>query len=162
MQVKYCLGIFIYWRHRVDYGEQDDTTCLVPQFTCYVVVPSEICPQRISMERSKTASPGAVLQRAMILFAINVIFLYETGPIQYFSAWWALLAWGHFKKANELLNLRTLKFSHVNKMHIFQCMVKIFCVEFQREPLKFHTKYLTHTLKDAIFIQRWNFKSSWI
>ena len=28
-------------------------------------------------------------------------------------------------------------------------MGKIFCVEFQRVPLKFHTKYLTHTLKDV-------------
>ena len=51
------------------------------------------------------------------------------------------------------LNLRALKISLVNKMHIFQCMGKIFCVEFQRGPLKFHTKYLTHTLKDASFIQ---------
>ena len=41
-------------------------------------------------------------------------------------------------------------------------MVKIFCVEFQREPLKFHTKYLTHTMKDFILIQHWNFKSSQI
>ena len=47
-------------------------------------------------------------------------------------------------------------------MHIIQCMDQIFCVEFQREPLKFHTKYLTHTLKDMIVIQHWNFKSSWI
>ena len=39
-------------------------------------------------------------------------------------------------------------------MHIFQCMGKIFCEEFL-------TKYLTHALKDAIFIQLWNFKSSW-
>ena len=69
---------------------------------------------------------------------------------------------GRFKKVYELLNLRALKFLPVNKMHIFQCMDKIFCVEFQREPLKFHTKYLSHTLKDAIFIQHWNFKSSWI
>ena len=30
-------------------------------------------------------------------------------------------------------------------------MCKIFCVEFQREPLKFYTKYLTYTLKDTIF-----------
>ena len=41
----------------------------------------------------------------------------------------------------------------MNKIHIFQCMGKIFCVEFQRYPLKFHTKYLTHTLKDMIFMQ---------
>ena len=60
---------------------------------------------------------------------------------------------GRFKNTYELLNLRALKFSYVNKIHIFQCMGKIFCVEFQRYPLKFHTKYLTHTLKDMIFIQ---------
>ena len=40
------------------------------------------------------------------------------------------------------------------KNHIFQCMGKIFCVEFQRVPLKFHTKYLTHTLNDVDFIHR--------
>ena len=67
---------------------------------------------------------------------------------------------GCFKNTYELLNLRALKFSPVNKIYIFQCMGKIFCVEFQRCPLKFHTKYLTHTLKDMIFILRWNFKSS--
>ena len=40
------------------------------------------------------------------------------------------------------------------KSHIFQCMGKIFCVEFQRVPLKFHTKYLIDTLKDVDFIHR--------
>ena len=69
---------------------------------------------------------------------------------------------GRFKEAYELLNLRALKFSMLYEMYIFQCMGKIFCVEFQRVPLKFHTKYLTHTLKNTIFIQHWNFKSSWI
>ena len=39
-------------------------------------------------------------------------------------------------------------------------MGKIFCVEFQRYPLKFHTKCLTHTLNHMIFIQI--FKSSYI
>ena len=39
---------------------------------------------------------------------------------------------GHFKNTYELLNLRALKFSHVNTICIFQCMGKIFCVEFQR------------------------------
>ena len=58
---------------------------------------------------------------------------------------------GRFKRTYELLNLRALKFSPVNKIHILQCMGKIFCVEFQRYPLKFHTKYLTHTLKDTFF-----------
>ena len=67
---------------------------------------------------------------------------------------------GRFKNTYELLTLRALKFSYANKIHIFQCMGKIFCVEFQRYPLKFHTKYLTHTLKDMILMQFWNFKSS--
>ena len=65
-----------------------------------------------------------------------------------------------FQNTYELLNLRALKFSPVNKIHIFQCMGKIFYVEFQRVPLKFHTKYLTHTLKDKSFIKHWTFKSS--
>ena len=67
---------------------------------------------------------------------------------------------GRFKTAYELLNLRALKISMLYKNCIFQCMGKIFCVEFQRVPLKFHTKYFTHTLKDVDFIQRWKFKSS--
>ena len=45
-----------------------------------------------------------------------------------------------------------LKLSLLKQLHVFQFMGKIFCVEFQRFTSKFHTKYLTHTLKDAIFI----------
>ena len=63
---------------------------------------------------------------------------------------WTLWLQGCFKNTYELLNLRALNFSLVNKIHIFQCMCQIFCVEFQRYPLKFHTKYRTHTLKDMI------------
>ena len=66
---------------------------------------------------------------------------------------------GHFKNTYELLlNLTALKFSPVNKIHIFQCMSKIFCMEFQRYPLKFHTKCLTHTsklYKNHIFQFHW-------
>ena len=54
--------------------------------------------------------------------------------------------WGLFKYPYELFIPRALKFSAANKIHIFQC--KIFCMEFQRESLKFQTKYLTHTFKD--------------
>ena len=60
---------------------------------------------------------------------------------------------GHLKNFNRLINLRALKSPLLNELHIFQCMGKTFCEEFQRYPLKFHTKYLTHTLKDTIFIQ---------
>ena len=35
-----------------------------------------------------------------------------------------------FKNTYELLDLKALKYSYVNKIHIFQCMGKIFCVEF--------------------------------
>ena len=71
-----------------------------------------------------------------------------------------------FKKAYMLLNLRALKILAVNKMHIFQCLGKIFCVEFQRVPLKFHPKYLTPTLKDTFLydieiLRAHGFKSSW-
>ena len=66
----------------------------------------------------------------------------------------------HFKNLYELLPLRALKISMFHKNFIFQYMGKIFCVELQRYPLKFHTKYLTHTLKDAYFIHKWKFKSS--
>ena len=73
---------------------------------------------------------------------------------------WVMCTGGRFKEAYELLNLRALKFSMLYEMYIFQCMGKIFCVEFQRVPLKFHTKYLTHTLKDVDFIHQQKFKSS--
>ena len=58
---------------------------------------------------------------------------------------------GCFKNEYELLNLRALKIFMLNKSKFFQCMGKIFCVEFQRVPLKFHTKYHTHTLKRCGF-----------
>ena len=53
-----------------------------------------------------------------------------------------------------------LKFAMLNKNQIFPCIDKEFWAEFQMVPQKFHTKYLTHTLKDIDFIHRWIFKSS--
>ena len=78
------------------------------------------------------------------------------------QGWTTHYTWpgGRFKNIYELLNARALKISMLYKNRIFQCMGKIFCVEFQRVPLKFHTKYLIHTLKDVHFIHRWKFKSS--
>ena len=69
---------------------------------------------------------------------------------------------GRFKNTYELVGLGARKFSLIDKLHIFQSMCKIFCMEFQREPLKFHTKYLTHTWKEMIFIQYWRFRCSQI
>ena len=47
--------------------------------------------------------------------------------------------YGHVK-------LWTRKFSRINKLHFLRCMDKIFSVEFPSKPLKFQTKYFTHTL----------------
>ena len=71
-----------------------------------------------------------------------------------------LCPWGCFRNTYELFNLRALKIWTLYRNSIFQCIGKIFCVEFKRCPLKFHTKYLNHTLKDVHFIHRWKFKSS--
>ena len=57
-----------------------------------------------------------------------------------------------FKNTDELLNLRALKFSVVDKILIFQRMGKISCAKFQRYPLTFRIKYLTHTFERYIFL----------
>ena len=62
--------------------------------------------------------------------------------------WRILSSVSGFKNVCELVNLAARKFSKLYKNHVCQCMAKIFCVEFQRVPLKFHTKYLTiHVLR---------------
>ena len=70
------MGILIYRRQRVEYEKQNYTTCLVPQFTFYVMGPSEFfatkdlkgtiknyvprrssskgCPHILSLPRSET------------------------------------------------------------------------------------------------------------
>ena len=55
--------------------------------------------------------------------------------------WYDILININIKKMHQLLNLRALKISMLYKIHAFQCLGRIFCVEFQRETLKFHTKY---------------------
>ena len=61
--------------------------------------------------------------------------------------------WGHFKNTCELLIPRSLECSYLNEIHIFQRIGKEFCVEFQRVHLKFHTKFITHTLKETNFVE---------
>ena len=67
---------------------------------------------------------------------------------QWYTLYVFLYHSGRFKDVYELVNLRAPKLLILNKS-LFQCLGKIFCMEFQRFPLKFHTKYLTHTLKDV-------------
>ena len=86
----------------------------------------------------------------------NSAVLLHWGPVMYMSLYIDVidpvdgLRPETFQKASELLNLRTLKNSTLDKICIFQCMGEIFCVEFQRYPSKFHTKYLTRRLKGCI------------
>ena len=47
IKVKYCMEMVIYRQQRVDYGEQNDTTCLVPKFAFCVVGPSEFFSKTI-------------------------------------------------------------------------------------------------------------------
>ena len=82
--------------------------------------------------------------------------IYSMYTVSYLLVTWG----GHFKNTYKLLNPRAMKVSTRYRNSIFQYMGKIFCVEFQREPLKFCTKSLTLTLKDVYFIQTCNFKSS--
>ena len=65
----------------------------------------------------------------------------------------------YFKKFYKLLNLRALKMATLFKNCIFWCMDEIFFVEIYRYPMKFHTKYLTLTLKNVYYFCRWIFKS---
>ena len=58
------------------------------------------------------------------------------------------VASGDFFKSACKLFLKS-NFNFVLKMYIFWYLwiYRIFCVKFQRVPLKFHTKYFTHTLE---------------
>ena len=65
---------------------------------------------------------------------------------------------GSFNNIYKLLNLGTLMIRAVYKGHIFQYIGK-FHVEFSSVPLKFHSKYINHTLKNYISHKSGNLKS---
>ena len=89
------------------------------------------------------------LQPMMLLGFKHGIPYTKFHPCYPLSCWWSLeMSEGRSKTIDDLLNRRALKISTLYKDCIFQCMDEIFCVEFERYPLKFHTKYLTHTFKD--------------
>ena len=60
---------------------------------------------------------------------VTVMFCYHFSKLKcrrYLKPFLMLMAWGgRFKNTYELLNQRALKFSYVNKIHIFQCMGKV-------------------------------------
>ena len=47
------------------------------------------------------------------------------------------------------------------KMHILRCMGSKFCAKFQRCPLKFHTKFWTHTPQNMHFTSYQKFDDLW-
>ena len=56
------------------------------------------------------------------------------------NEYWHVIRRG-FKNAYELLNRRALQFSTLSKISSFLCVGNVL-VEFQREPLKFHTQHI--------------------
>ena len=66
---------------------------------------------------------------------------------------------GCILKHFELENLGALKCSLVDKLHIFQCVCKIFCAEFQVITFKLHKKYHTHAMTNTFYIQRQTLKA---
>ena len=82
------MEILIYRWQRVDNEEQDDTTCLMSQFTY---------SPRISMERSRTASPSAVLQRASVTLTVRRVMPYSDyiGSPMVSCILWPLCVWWH-------------------------------------------------------------------
>ena len=64
---------------------------------------------------------------------------------------------GRFKNIYEPLNLRAIEFSPVNKIHIFQYMGKIFCMEFQRYPCTKPSIYVCENISRHV----WTFINVW-
>ena len=59
------------------------------------------------------------------------------------------MTWGRFKNAYDVLNMKTLIYLTCGKTTHFSMYGLDIFVEFQKVP----SKFLTHTLKDAIFTQ---------
>ena len=55
-----------------------------------------------------------------------------------------------YKNAYKLLILKT---STLYEITVFQRLDEILCAEFQRDNLKFPSRYLIHTMKDVYLIQ---------
>ena len=90
-------------------------------------------PHKMPVARKMFPFDGVIIMMNAVVWSLNTwsVSLTAKGPE----------GGGGLQNTYELLNQRALKYSPVNKVHIFQCMGMIFCVEFQRYPLKFHTKY---------------------
>ena len=61
---------------------------------------------------------------------------------------------GRLTKTYDVITLEISQFIKLlthREMHILRCMGSKFCVKFQRAPLKFHTKFWTHTPKLAFY-----------
>ena len=89
-----------------------------------------------------------------ILMKISLQYV-PRGQIKNIAALVQIMAWRR-PGASYHLNQRWLAYRRIYASlglnEIFRCRV----------PLKFHTKYLIHTLKDVDFIHRWQFKGSLI
>ena len=70
------------------------------------------------------------------------------------APWWLLISNTH-----GIHPKHPVTDSNFHENHIFQCMGKICCMEFQRHPLKFLIKYLVLSLKDVFLFRGDNLRA---
>ena len=88
------------------------------------------------------------IAKACILYIPNLLYTNNMKPkTPRVSVPFVYTTKGAFQKRLRSRKCFSSKFSFINKLLISQCMGKIFCVEFQRDPFTCRTKYPTHTLK---------------
>ena len=118
--------------------------------SCYMIVTKAMTPLCFHINGAKQNNPHLLICQHSKLIDWSLI--HQMQGLLMSDCWWechdqakmtAKEARGCFKSTYELVNLTAYKFSTLYKNCIFQCMGKIFCVEFQRVTLKFHAKYLT-------------------
>ena len=116
-------------------------------------------PSETKMRGHWVRSLNRLLTQCPLMFVRSLWLTLRSGTKdEPYGGGWGGVGRGAFQNTLELLNLKALEISTVYKNCIIQCMGKIFCVEFQRYPLKFHTKYFTNRLEDIDFIHMWKFK----
>ena len=89
------MEIVIYRRQRAQYGEQNDTTCLVPKFVCCVAGLSEFFLQRFSNERSIFKGLGAAIPSPLQLLLILGNCLPRTSKYRACKKWNNLFTHNH-------------------------------------------------------------------
>ena len=102
----------------------------MPQWICYVAGSSEICRQRISRERSRTASPGAMQQINTISrwngWLIEVI-IYNSTSFQYTWLLISKLFWDTLNAGHLLSKHLYIQYSNYKRVNLHAFTIKHEC-----------------------------------